>query len=64
MPSGATGKGTFVFADIAGYTALTEAHGDADAVFFNDTVTTEIYTGATEDEEEGADAEQALILGI
>ena len=23
--------GTFVFADIAGYTALTEAHGDADA---------------------------------
>jgi adenylate cyclase len=25
-------RGTFVFADIAGYTALTEAHGDADAV--------------------------------
>jgi adenylate cyclase len=25
------GKGTFVFADIAGYTALTEAHGDEDA---------------------------------
>jgi adenylate cyclase len=24
-------SGTFVFADIAGYTALTEAHGDADA---------------------------------
>jgi adenylate cyclase len=27
----ATEHGTFVFADIAGYTALTEAHGDADA---------------------------------
>jgi adenylate cyclase len=26
-----TDGGTFVFADIAGYTALTEAHGDADA---------------------------------
>ena len=26
-----SGAGTFVFADIAGYTALTEAHGDADA---------------------------------
>lgn len=26
-----TDSGTFVFADIAGYTALTEAHGDADA---------------------------------
>jgi adenylate cyclase len=26
-----TETGTFVFADIAGYTALTEAHGDADA---------------------------------
>jgi adenylate cyclase len=27
----AENSGTFVFADIAGYTALTEAHGDADA---------------------------------
>jgi adenylate cyclase len=27
----ATEGGTFLFADIAGYTALTEAHGDADA---------------------------------
>jgi adenylate cyclase len=31
MPTGAPESGTFVFADIAGYTALTEAHGDADA---------------------------------
>jgi adenylate cyclase len=29
--SSAPSTGTFVFADIAGYTALTEAHGDADA---------------------------------
>jgi hypothetical protein len=28
------------------------------------TIGSAIYTGATEDEEEGADAEQALILGI
>ena len=31
MPRSAPESGTFVFADIAGYTALTEAHGDADA---------------------------------
>jgi class 3 adenylate cyclase len=31
MPSDGGETGTFVFADIAGYTALTEAHGDADA---------------------------------
>jgi adenylate cyclase len=31
MARSAAEKGTFVFADIAGYTALTEAHGDADA---------------------------------
>ena len=31
MPSPEAQTGTFVFADIAGYTALTEAHGDADA---------------------------------
>jgi adenylate cyclase len=29
--------GTFVFADIAGYTALTEAHGDVDAAALADT---------------------------
>jgi adenylate cyclase len=31
VPNGEPETGTFVFADIAGYTALTEAHGDADA---------------------------------
>ena len=31
MPTPEHQTGTFVFADIAGYTALTEAHGDADA---------------------------------
>jgi class 3 adenylate cyclase len=31
MPGSAPESGTFLFADIAGYTALTEAHGDADA---------------------------------
>ena len=31
MPSPEHQSGTFVFADIAGYTALTEAHGDEDA---------------------------------
>jgi class 3 adenylate cyclase len=31
MPSLEPENATFVFADIAGYTALTEAHGDADA---------------------------------
>jgi adenylate cyclase len=31
VPSPEPATGTFVFADIAGYTALTEAHGDADA---------------------------------
>jgi adenylate cyclase len=31
MSSGRPEPGTFLFADIAGYTALTEAHGDADA---------------------------------
>ena len=31
MSSEGPQSGTFVFADIAGYTALTEAHGDADA---------------------------------
>jgi adenylate cyclase len=31
MPRRAPDSGTFLFADIAGYTALTEAHGDADA---------------------------------
>ena len=31
MPETTNDGGTFVFADIAGYTALTEAHGDADA---------------------------------
>lgn len=31
MSESAENSGTFVFADIAGYTALTEAHGDADA---------------------------------
>jgi class 3 adenylate cyclase/YHS domain-containing protein len=30
-PGHSPNGGTFVFADIAGYTALTEAHGDADA---------------------------------
>jgi adenylate cyclase len=31
MTASPSQPGTFVFADIAGYTALTEAHGDADA---------------------------------
>jgi adenylate cyclase len=31
MAAASSDSGTFVFADIAGYTALTEAHGDADA---------------------------------
>jgi adenylate cyclase len=31
VPPSEPPSGTFVFADIAGYTALTEAHGDADA---------------------------------
>jgi adenylate cyclase len=31
MSASASGHSTFVFADIAGYTALTEAHGDSDA---------------------------------
>jgi class 3 adenylate cyclase len=31
VPSAEHQAGTFVFADIAGYTALTEAHGDSDA---------------------------------
>src|SRR4051812_24804597 len=31
MPESATVEATFVFADIAGFTALTEAHGDHDA---------------------------------
>lgn len=31
MPSDGADTGTFLFADIAGYTALTEAHGDEDA---------------------------------
>jgi adenylate cyclase len=31
VPETVQTSGTFVFADIAGYTALTEAHGDADA---------------------------------
>lgn len=31
MTASSPQPGTFVFADIAGYTALTEAHGDADA---------------------------------
>jgi len=31
VPETAPNSSTFVFADIAGYTALTEAHGDADA---------------------------------
>ena len=31
MPARELDSATFVFADIAGYTALTEAHGDADA---------------------------------
>ena len=31
MPETTTVEATFVFADIAGFTALTEAHGDHDA---------------------------------
>jgi class 3 adenylate cyclase len=31
LPETATVEATFVFADIAGFTALTEAHGDHDA---------------------------------
>ena len=31
MPEATTVEATFVFADIAGFTALTEAHGDHDA---------------------------------
>jgi adenylate cyclase len=39
--------GTFVFADIAGYTALTEAHGDADAAELAATFCGEISEVAT-----------------
>jgi adenylate cyclase len=39
--------GTFVFADIAGYTALTEAHGDADAAELAATFCGEISEIAT-----------------
>jgi adenylate cyclase len=38
--------GTFVFADIAGYTALTEAHGDADAAELAATFCREISEAA------------------
>jgi class 3 adenylate cyclase len=31
LVSGRAGTQTFVFADLAGYTALTEAHGDEEA---------------------------------
>jgi adenylate cyclase len=44
MASSATAKGTFVFADIAGYTALTEAHGDADAAELAASFCSEIST--------------------
>jgi class 3 adenylate cyclase len=33
------GEATFVFADIAGFTALTEAHGDEEAVALIDAFT-------------------------
>jgi adenylate cyclase len=38
--------GTFVFADIAGYTALTEAHGDADAAELAETFCREMSQAA------------------
>jgi adenylate cyclase len=38
--------GTFVFADIAGYTALTEAHGDADAAELAATFSREVSEAA------------------
>jgi adenylate cyclase len=38
--------GTFVFADIAGYTALTEAHGDTDAADLADTFCREVSEAA------------------
>jgi adenylate cyclase len=38
--------GTFVFADIAGYTALTEAHGDADAAELAGTFCREMFRAA------------------
>jgi adenylate cyclase len=40
-------NGTFVFADIAGYTALTEAHGDVDAADLAATFCREISETAT-----------------
>jgi adenylate cyclase len=44
MAASSSDGGTFVFADIAGYTALTEAHGDADAADLAATFCGEIST--------------------
>jgi adenylate cyclase len=46
VPETAHNGGTFVFADIAGYTALTEAHGDADAADLAATFCREISKAA------------------
>ncbi len=69
-------RATFMFADIAGFTALTEAHGDQEAVKlvgdFCDAVDTELPTfGATQVKTIGdalmlhiPDPEKAVLLGL
>jgi adenylate cyclase len=51
-------SGTFVFADIAGYTALTEAHGDADAADLAAT-----FCGALSEAAAGTGAELIKTIG-
>ena len=70
-----TVEATFVFADIAGFTALTEAHGDHDAAAlvaeFCRSVRAELPAGATEVKTIGdavmlaiPDPGEAILLGL
>ena len=76
MPETAPNSSTFVFADIAGYTALTEAHGDADAADLAATFCREISEVARASDGEviktigdavmvrHSDPSQAVLLGL
>jgi len=76
VPETASNSSTFVFADIAGYTALTEAHGDADAADLAATFCREVSEVARASEGEviktigdavmvrHSDPSQAVLLGL
>jgi class 3 adenylate cyclase len=74
-PKPTASDATFVFADIAGFTALTEAHGDEQAAtlvaYFRDTVRAELPSGAAHVKTIGdalmlrvPDPGQAIVLGL